>query len=144
MPGGAKAPHYMRLVGLASRTTQTMNDRKPLVFLVGGARPNFMKVAPLYHAFQKANVFDVALVHTGQHYDERLATSFFRDLSLPNADINLNVGSGSHASQTARVLERFEQELYEHQPDLIVVVGDVNSTIACALAAVKVAYPDGQ
>ena len=118
--------------------------RKPSVFLVGGARPNFMKVAPLYHAFSKSGAFDVTLVHTGQHYDDRLAAIFFRDLSLPNPDVSLNVGSGSHAVQTARVLERFEQELYQRTPDLIVVVGDVNSTIACALAAVKAVYPDGR
>ena len=84
----------------------------PSVFLVGGARPNFMKVAPLYHAFRKSQLFDVTLVHTGQHYDDRLAGSFFRDLGLPDPDISLNVGSGSHAAQTARILERFEQELY--------------------------------
>jgi UDP-N-acetylglucosamine 2-epimerase (non-hydrolysing) len=114
------------------------------VFLVGGARPNFMKVAPLYHAFGAAAMFDVTLVHTGQHYDDRLAGSFFRDLSLPDPDIHLNVGGGSHGAQTARVLERFEQELYKHQPELVVVVGDVNSTIACALAAAKVRYPGGR
>jgi UDP-N-acetylglucosamine 2-epimerase (non-hydrolysing) len=114
------------------------------VFLVGGARPNFMKVAPLYHAFAKSPAFDVTLVHTGQHYDDKLAGSFFRDLELPQPDVALNVGSGSHAAQTARVLERFEQELCRRQPDLVVVVGDVNSTIACALAAVKMTYPDGR
>jgi UDP-N-acetylglucosamine 2-epimerase (non-hydrolysing) len=114
------------------------------VFLVGGARPNFMKVAPLYHALRKSPVFDVTLIHTGQHYDDRLAGSFFRDLGLPQPQISLNVGSGTHAAQTARVLERFEQELLTWQPDLVVVVGDVNSTIACALAAVKLTYQDGR
>ena len=106
------------------------------VFLVGGARPNFMKVAPLYHAFRRSPFFDVTLVHTGQHYDDKLAGSFFRDLDLPDPDVSLNVGSGTHAVQTARVLERFERELFARQPDLVVVVGDVNSTIACALATV--------
>jgi UDP-N-acetylglucosamine 2-epimerase (non-hydrolysing) len=114
------------------------------VFLVGGARPNFMKIAPLYHAFRKSGMFEVALVHTGQHYDDRLAGSFFRDLGLPEPDIALAVGSGSHGAQTARILERFEQELWRVQPDLVVVAGDVNSTIACALAAVKTCYPDGR
>ncbi len=114
------------------------------VFLVGGARPNFMKVAPLYHAFKASPAFQVTLVHTGQHYDDRLAGSFFRDLGLPEPEIALNVGSGSHGAQTARVLERFEQELVRHQPDLVVVVGDVNSTIACALATAKMSYPDGR
>jgi UDP-N-acetylglucosamine 2-epimerase (non-hydrolysing) len=121
-----------------------MGARATSVFLVGGARPNFMKVAPLYRAFRASGLFDVTLVHTGQHYDDRLAGSFFRDLELPDPDIRLNVGSGSHGSQTARVLERFEQELHAHEPDLVVVVGDVNSTIACALAAVKTVYPDGR
>ncbi len=121
-----------------------MNPDNTSVFLVGGARPNFMKVAPLYHALRKSRVFDVTLVHTGQHYDDRLSGSFFRELSLPEPDISLNVGSGSHGAQTARVLERFEEELYRHEPDLVVVVGDVNSTLACALAAAKAAYPDGR
>jgi UDP-N-acetylglucosamine 2-epimerase (non-hydrolysing) len=103
-----------------------------------------MKVAPLYHAFARSGGFDVKLVHTGQHYDDRLAGSFFRDLGLPAPDIELAVGSASHGAQTARVLERFEQELYLGQPDLVVVVGDVNSTIACALAAAKAVYPDGR
>ena len=103
-----------------------------------------MKVAPLYHAFRKSGLFDVTLVHTGQHYDDRLAGSFFRDLGLPDPDIALGVGSGSHGAQTARILERFEQELLRLQPDLVVVVGDVNSTIACALATVKTVYPDGR
>jgi len=121
-----------------------MSTDKTSVFLVGGARPNFMKVAPLYHAFRRSELFAVTLVHTGQHYDDRLAGSFFRDLSLPDPDISLNVGSGTHATQTARILERFEEELYRHTPDLVVVVGDVNSTIACALATAKAVYPDGR
>jgi len=121
-----------------------MKTGKISVFLVGGARPNFMKVAPLYHAFRKSVLFEVTLVHTGQHYDDRLAGSFFRDLGLPEPDIALNVGSASHGAQTARILERFEEELYRLEPDLVVVVGDVNSTIACALATVKSVYPDGR
>jgi UDP-N-acetylglucosamine 2-epimerase (non-hydrolysing) len=103
-----------------------------------------MKVAPLYHAFTISGLFDVTLVHTGQHYDDRLAASFFRDLALPDPDVSLNVGSGRHAVQTAKVLERFEEELYRRTPDLVVVVGDVNSTIACALATSKAMYPDGR
>src|SRR5262245_23654775 len=114
------------------------------VTLVGGARPNFMKIAPLYHAFRRSPAFAVALVHTGQHYDDAMAGRFFRDLDLPAPDVMLNVGSGSHAAQTARVLEGFEHHLVDRQPDLVVVVGDVNSTIACALAAAKIQYPDGR
>jgi UDP-N-acetylglucosamine 2-epimerase (non-hydrolysing) len=103
-----------------------------------------MKVAPLYHAFRRSGLFHVTLVHTGQHYDDRLAGSFFRALGLPPPDISLGVGSGSHGAQTARVLERFEQELGRLEPDLVVVVGDVNSTIACALAAAKMSYANGR
>ena len=121
-----------------------MSDHTISVFLVGGARPNFMKVAPLYHALTERSSFDPTLVHTGQHYDDRLAGSFFRDLGLPGPDISLEVGSGSHGAQTARVLERFEAEVYSRQPDLVIVVGDVNSTVACALATAKAVYPDGR
>jgi hypothetical protein len=110
------------------------------VFLVGGARPNFMKIAPLYHAFRRSPAFGVTLVNTGQHHDDRMAGSFFRELGLPQPDVALDVRSGSHGTQTARIIERFEQELIVRQPDLVVVVGDVNSTIACALTASKVKY----
>jgi UDP-N-acetylglucosamine 2-epimerase (non-hydrolysing) len=115
-----------------------------LVSLVGGARPNFMKLAPLYRAFRRCECFDVRLVHTGQHYDDRMAGSFFRELGLPEPDVALNVGSGTHAAQTARVLERFDDDLRTSRPDLVVVVGDVNSTLACALAAAKTCYEDGR
>jgi UDP-N-acetylglucosamine 2-epimerase (non-hydrolysing) len=115
-----------------------------LVSLVGGARPNFMKLAPLYRAFRRCESFDVRLVHTGQHYDEQMAGTFFRELDLPEPHVALNVGSGTHAVQTARLLERFEDDLRTSQPDLVVVVGDVNSTLACALAAAKTCYEDGR
>jgi UDP-N-acetylglucosamine 2-epimerase (non-hydrolysing) len=118
-------------------------DRTSL-FLVVGARPDFVKAAPLYHALRRADSFDVALVHTGQHYDDCLTGSLLRDLSLPDPHINLKVGSGSHATQIGRTLERFESELAEHEPELVVVVGDANSSCACALAAAKVVYPDGR
>ncbi len=114
------------------------------VFLVAGARPNFVKVAPVYRALEASAVFDVTLVHTGQHYDERLSDSFFRDLDLPRPEVHLEVGSGSHGQQTARILERFEEQLQERQPDLVMVVGDVNSTIACSIATAKMVYPDGR
>jgi UDP-N-acetylglucosamine 2-epimerase (non-hydrolysing) len=114
------------------------------VSLVGGARPNFMKLAPLYRALRACRCFDVRLVHTGQHYDEQMSGAFFRELGLPTPDATLNVGSGTHAVQTARLLERFDDHLRESRPDLVVVVGDVNSTLACALAAVKTRYDDGR
>jgi len=114
------------------------------VFLVGGARPNWMKLAPLYHALKKSSRFRVSLVHTGQHYDDKMAGSFFRELGLPEPDIALAVGSGSHGAQTAKILERFEEQLKTHEPDVVLVVGDVNSTIACALATVKMVYRDGR
>src|ERR1051326_2955596 len=104
---------------------------------VCGARPNFMKIAPLMRAYRAhANVRPL-LVHTGQHYDERMSDLFFRQLEIPKPDINLEVGSASHAVQTAEIMTRFEPVVLEHRPDWVVVVGDVNSTIACALVATK-------
>lgn len=105
--------------------------------LVAGARPNFMKIAPLLEAFRARGHQDVLLVHTGQHYDAKMSDDFFTDLQIPQPDINLGVGSGSHAQQTARIMVEFEAVCIQHQPDWVVVVGDVNSTIACALTARK-------
>jgi UDP-N-acetylglucosamine 2-epimerase (non-hydrolysing) len=104
---------------------------------VCGARPNFMKVAPLMRAYQRSGRIAPLLVHTGQHYDENMSNLFFRELGMPQPDLNLEVGSGSHAKQTADVMRCFEPVLQEHNPDWLVVVGDVNSTIACALVAAK-------
>jgi UDP-N-acetylglucosamine 2-epimerase (non-hydrolysing) len=110
---------------------------------VVGARPNFMKAAPLMEAFSRHNALhagnpiEQTLVHTGQHYDEKMCRLFFEDLGLPKPDMDLEVGSGSHAQQTAEVMKRFEPVVLERNPDWVVVVGDVNSTIACALTAVK-------
>ncbi|HKQ46988.1 MAG TPA: UDP-N-acetylglucosamine 2-epimerase (non-hydrolyzing) [Phycisphaerae bacterium] len=104
---------------------------------VCGARPNFMKIAPLVDAFAKTGRIETILVHTGQHYDEKMSKLFFTDLGIPEPDINLEVGSGSHASQTAEIIRRFEPVVLQHRPDWVVVVGDVNSTIACALVACK-------
>ena len=103
---------------------------------VVGARPNFMKVAPVLRAGSAAGVEQV-LVHTGQHYDPSMSEAFFRDLELPAPDENLGVGSGSHAEQTARIMVAFEPVLDWHRPDWVLVYGDVNSTIACALVAAK-------
>ncbi len=106
--------------------------------LVVGARPNFMKIAPLYREMLKyPQLFEPVVVHTGQHYDANMSKVFFDDLGLPQPDVYLGVGSGSHAWQTAEIMLRFEKELERLQPGMVVVVGDVNSTIACALAAVK-------
>lgn len=104
---------------------------------VCGARPNFMKIAPLMRAYANEPSIEPLLVHTGQHYDEKMSKLFFDELDIPRPDINLEVGSASHAEQTARIMERFEPVVLEHKPDAVLVVGDVNSTIACALVAVK-------
>jgi UDP-N-acetylglucosamine 2-epimerase (non-hydrolysing) len=103
-----------------------------------GARPNFMKVAPIMREMAKyPHEFEQLLVHTGQHYDDNMSKVFFEDLELPQPDIYLGVGSGSHAQQTARIMLAFEPVLLEHRPDWVIVVGDVNSTVACALTAAK-------
>ena len=118
------------------------------IALVVGARPNFMKIAPLLRAIDRYNkdtnhqpLITPLLVHTGQHYDFQMSQVFFRDLELPAPDIYLGVGSGTHAEQTARVMVEFETVLLKEKPDLVVVVGDVNSTLAAALAAVKIHTP---
>lgn len=107
---------------------------------VCGARPNFMKIAPLMRAFA-ARPINARLVHTGQHYDDNMSKAFFDDLHIPRPDINLEVGSGSHALQTALIMQRFEPVLLDEKPDAVLVVGDVNSTIACGLVAVKLQIP---
>jgi UDP-N-acetylglucosamine 2-epimerase (non-hydrolysing) len=105
---------------------------------VVGARPNFMKMAPIIEALNnRRDLFQHLLVHTGQHYDERMSQAFFVDLGMPKPDIDLGVGSGSHAEQTARVLVEFEKVCVREAPDLVIVVGDVNSTMACTLTAKK-------
>ena len=111
------------------------------IMLVAGARPNFMKIAPLMWEIQQRNEVDAFLVHTGQHYDERMSQRFFEELDIPAPDVNLEVGSGSHAQQTAEVMKRFEPVLTSQRPDLLLVVGDVNSTLACALVASKLRVP---
>src|SRR5215213_4669833 len=108
------------------------------VINVVGARPNFMKVAPIVAAMkQRPATFQPLVVHTGQHYDAAMSDSFFRDLELPQPDTHLGVGSASHAVQTAAVMERFEPVILQEKPDWVLVVGDVNSTIACALVCAK-------
>lgn len=121
-----------------------MNSKMKLL-VIAGARPNFMKVAPLLKAASEYNVkrasndpvIECVLVHTGQHYDEKMSEVFFRELGIPAPDVNLEVGSGSHAVQTANVMLKFEPVCTATRPDWVVVVGDVNSTVACTLVAVK-------
>jgi UDP-N-acetylglucosamine 2-epimerase (non-hydrolysing) len=112
-----------------------------MITCVVGARPNFMKMAPVVAALRELPSVRTVLVHTGQHYDAALSRVFFEELSMPAPDVNLEVGSGTHAAQTARVLERFDALLETAPPRLVVVAGDVNSTVACALAAAKRTIP---
>lgn len=107
------------------------------IHLVAAARPNFMKIAPLYHELASQKNMNPAIVHTGQHYDLNMSDIFFKDFGLPAPHIHLGVGSGTHAQQTGNVMIAYEKILYDTKPDLVVVVGDVNSTMAAALAAVK-------
>ncbi|RKZ71794.1 MAG: UDP-N-acetylglucosamine 2-epimerase (non-hydrolyzing) [Candidatus Parabeggiatoa sp. nov. 1] len=110
------------------------------IHLIAAARPNFMKIAPLYHALKKYPEFKTVIIHTGQHYDFNMSQAFIRDLGLPDADVNLGVGSGTHAQQTAGVMVAYENYLMTNSPDWIIVVGDVNSTMACTLAAKKLNF----
>lgn len=111
------------------------------ITLIAGARPNFVKIAPIIHAIQNAQEagieIDYRLVHTGQHYDKNMSGSFFEELEIPAPHANLESGSGTQAEQTANIMIRFEQELMEHPSDLVMVVGDVTSTMACAITAQK-------
>lgn len=108
---------------------------------VVGARPNFMKVAPIHRRMQRSFDFEPILIHTGQHYDEKMSKTFFIDLEMPEPDVYLGVGSGSHAEQTAAVLVKMETILLEQKPDVLLVVGDVNSTVAATMAAAKLHIP---
>ena len=112
-----------------------------LVHLIAAARPNFMKVAPLYHALTKEAWAEPVIVHTGQHYDLNMSDSFFVDLQLPAPHVHLGIGSGTHAEQTGKVMIAYERLCLERRPDLTVVAGDVNSTVAASLAAVKLRIP---
>ena len=107
------------------------------VFLIAGARPNFMKIAPIYREALKYNQVQCKIVHTGQHYDYEMSEAFFEDLELPKPDFFLSAGSGTHAVQTAKIMVTFEELCQNERPDLIIVVGDVNSTLACSVVAKK-------
>ena len=105
--------------------------------LIAGARPNFMKIAPVYRASVKYEQVECKIVHTGQHYDYEMSQAFFEDLEIPKPHYFLDAGSGSHAVQTAKIMVAFEEICNQEKPDLIIVVGDVNSTLACSVVAKK-------
>jgi UDP-N-acetylglucosamine 2-epimerase (non-hydrolysing) len=107
------------------------------ILCVAGARPNFIKIAPLLRVFRSSARFEAGLVHTGQHYDDKLSRVFFDELHIPRPDVQMDVGPGSHAIQSAEIMRRFEPVLAQRQPHVVLVVGDVTSTIACALVAAK-------
>ena len=133
----AGSPHHIHfLYFCAKKTTGILK-----ILSIVGARPNFMKVAPLHRAFLRKPNLESKIVHTGQHYDARMSDVFFRQLELPQPDYFLGVGGGSHTQQTARIMLEFEPILQAEKPDLVLVVGDVNSTLACALVAVKAKVP---
>ncbi|MEJ1997604.1 MAG: UDP-N-acetylglucosamine 2-epimerase, partial [Maritimibacter sp.] len=111
------------------------------IHLIAAARPNFMKVAPLYHALKATDWAKPVLVHTGQHYDRNMSDAILEDLGIPRPDFHLGVGSGSHAEQMGGVMIAYEKVCMEHRPDWIVVVGDVNSTAACAMVGAKLWIP---
>ena len=117
----------------------------PLIDIIAGARPNFMKIAPIIRATKQSQAsggtLKYRLVHTGQHYDQRMSESFFQQLGIPDPDVNLEVGSGTHAEQTAKIMVRYEKLLLEKPSQLCLVVGDVTSTMACAIAAQKLCIP---
>lgn len=117
--------------------------RQFIVHLIVGARPNFMKISPLYNELSlRGEKYKASIIHTGQHYDEKMSKLFFEDLGMPQPEAYLGVGSGSHGLQTARIIERYESLILKSdKPDLVVVAGDVNSTIACALVAKKMQIP---
>ena len=111
------------------------------ILLVAGARPNFMKIAPVVVAMRAEGRLRGTVVHTGQHYDQQMSEVFFQQLGIPEPDIRLGVGSASHARQTGEIMIRLEPVLLERKPDAVVVVGDVNSTVATALVAAKLCIP---
>lgn len=113
----------------------------PCLHLIAGARPNFMKIAPIVRALQAHGRLRWKLVHTGQHYDRNMSDVFFEELGIPAPDVHFNCGGGTHAVQTARIMEAFEQHIAADRPDAVVVVGDVNSTLACTIVAKKAGIP---
>jgi len=120
---------------------QAQPKSRPCLHLVAGARPNFMKIAPMVRALQADGRLAWKIIHTGQHYDRNMSDVFFEELGIPAPDVHFNCGGGSHASQTARIMEAFEAHIGNDRPDLVMVVGDVNSTLACAIVAKKAGIP---
>ncbi len=114
---------------------------RPCIHIVAGARPNFMKIAPMVRALQADGRLAWKLVHTGQHFDRNMSDVFFEELGIPTPHVHFNCGGGTHASQTARIMEAFEAHCAADRPDAVVVVGDVNSTLACAIVAKKAGIP---
>jgi hypothetical protein len=115
---------------------------RSLIYLVAGARPNFMKIAPIVRALQaRADRFEFKIIHTGQHYDREMNDVFFEELGIPKPDYHLGAGGGSHATQTAKIMVAFEEICQQARPDCVLVVGDVNSTLACSIDAKKLDIP---
>ncbi|MFN8849796.1 MAG: UDP-N-acetyl glucosamine 2-epimerase, partial [Inhella sp.] len=114
---------------------------RPLLHLVAGARPNFMKIAPLVRALQADGRLDFQIVHTGQHFDRDMNEVFFEELGIPQPDVRLGCGGGSHAEQTGKIMQAYEQLIATAKPACCLVVGDVNSTLACAIVAKKAGVP---
>lgn len=146
-----KKENLYHIITLGGEFIMEKKDDQMKLMSIAGARPNFMKIASIADAIDHYNTtrpsyftetIEHILVHTGQHYDEKMSKSFFDDLGIPKPDFNLEVGSASHAQQTAEIMKRFERVLLEKVPDVLLVVGDVNSTIACVLVAAKITYPE--
>jgi UDP-N-acetylglucosamine 2-epimerase (non-hydrolysing) len=130
----------VRVLAAQGKTAGREGRHRPVktrIHCIVGARPNFVKIGPVMRALRARESLAPRLIHTGQHYDVAMSRAFFEDLAIPEPDRHLEVGSGSHAAQTARIMERYEPVLLEERPDLVLVVGDVNSTLACSLVAVK-------
>jgi UDP-N-acetylglucosamine 2-epimerase len=113
----------------------------PILYLVAGARPNFMKIAPIVRALQAHGGLDYQIIHTGQHYDREMNDVFFEELGIPAPDVFMGAGGGSHAQQTAKIMTAFEELCQANKPDAVLVVGDVNSTLACSIVAKKLHIP---
>src|SRR3954447_9522648 len=118
-----------------------MRLKQPKIYLVAGARPNFMKIAPIVRALQTHGGLTYSIIHTGQHYDREMNDVFFEELGIPEPDIFMGAGGGSHAQQTAKIMVAFEELCQSARPDAVLVVGDVNSTLACSIVAKKAGIP---